>query len=474
MKNKNQLAIGSRLPIAIGMAINKTIMKKILITIVSVASCLQFVLAQTARDTGKYSFSLQQAIDFAQKNQMQIQNAQYDEQIAQQKVKETIGIGLPQINGSLSAQNFLDIPTSVIPAKAFNPAAPADQYAAVKFGMPWSSSAGIEASQLVFSSEYLVGLQASKTYLELSKKATQRTRIDAVVAVTKAYYTALINDERLKLMEANIERVKKLMDDTKTLNANGFVEKIDLDRVTVTYNNLTVEKEKIQRLMSLGISLLKFQMGMDQMATLTLTDKLPDITFKADISADKTDYTKRIEYSLFQTQKNIAELQLKRYRLGYLPSMVLFGTGSENAFRSKFDFFANKAWYPTVIVGAKINVSIFDGLQNSHRIQGAKIQILKAENNLKMIQQSIDLEQANAKATLLNASASLDTQKKNIELAEEVYKTTKTKYEQGVGSNLEVMTAETALKESQTNYFSALYDALISKVDYDKANGTIK
>ena len=147
MKNKNQLAIGSRLPIAIGMAINKTIMKKILITIVSVASCLQFVLAQTARDTGKYSFSLQQAIDFAQKNQMQIQNAQYDEQIAQQKVKETIGIGLPQINGSLSAQNFLDIPTSVIPAKAFNPAAPADQYAAVKFGMPWSSSAAFRPSR---------------------------------------------------------------------------------------------------------------------------------------------------------------------------------------------------------------------------------------------------------------------------------------------------------------------------------------
>jgi outer membrane protein len=429
--------------------------------------------AQTARDTGKYSFSLQQAIDFAQKNQVQVQNAMYDEQISEQKVKETVGLGLPQINGSISAQDFLELPTSVIPKAFFG--GPPDEYQAVKFGTQYTSTAGIEASQLVFSSEYLVGLQAAKTYLELTRKATQRTKIDATIAVTKAYYSALINDERMKLLDANIARIKKLMEDTKTLNTNGFVEKIDLDRITVTYNNLTVEKEKIQRMTGLGISLLKFQMGMDQMATLTLTDKLSDINFNPDISADKVDYGKRVEYSLMQTQKNISELQLKRFRRGYLPSMVLFGSGSANAYRKKFDFFDTKlGWYPTIIVGAKISVSLFDGFQNSHRIQGTKLQILKSENNLKMMEQTIDLEQANARITLQNASASLDAQKKNIELAEEVYKVSKMKYEQGIGSNLEVMTAETALKESQTNYFSALYDALISKVDYDKANGNIK
>src|SRR4051812_43691252 len=119
--------------------------------------------AQTARDTGKYSFSLQQAIDFAQKNQTQVQNATYDEQIAEQKVKETVGLGLPQINGSVSTNNFLDIPTTLVPAKAFIPGAPDDQFLALKFGMPYSSTAGLDASQLVFSSEYLIGLQATKT-----------------------------------------------------------------------------------------------------------------------------------------------------------------------------------------------------------------------------------------------------------------------------------------------------------------------
>ena len=143
-------------------------------------------------------------------------------------------------------------------------------------------------------------------------------------------------------------------------------------------------------------------------------------------------------------------------------------------FRSKFDFFSNKPWYPTTLIGAKISIGIFDGLQTNYRIQQSKLEIMKADNNLKMVQQGIDLEVASAKTNLLNASSSLDTQKKNIELAESIYKTTKLKYEQGVGSNLEVMNAETSLKEAQTNYFNALYDALVAKVDYDKANGNIK
>ncbi len=445
--------------------------------------------AQTPRDTGKYSFSLQQAIDFAMKTQLQLQNASYDEKIASEKVKETVGIGLPQISGSFDVKDFADIPTTVLP-DFITPAVvginqgyfglhPLFPYVAgdgmpVKFGTQYNASAGISASQLLFSSDYLVGLQATKTYLDLTRKATQRTKIDVSVGVTKAYYSVLINNERIKTMDANIERIKKLMDDTKALNENGFVEKIDVDRITVTYNNLQVEKEKLQRLLGLGSSLLKFQMGMDQSATLALTDKLEDVKFQPDVAADKFDYGKRIEYSLFETQKNIAQLDLKRNKMSYLPTAVLYGSASENAYRSQFDIFAKKPWYPTVVIGGTINVPIFDGLQKNYRIQQAKLNLLKADNNLKSVQQAIDMERASTQINLQNASSTLDNQKKNIELAEEVYKVSKIKYEQGIGSNLEVTTAETALKEAQTNYFSALFDALVAKVDYDKANGVIK
>lgn len=431
--------------------------------------------AQMARDTGKYSLSLQQAIDFAIKNHTQVQNASYDEQIAKQKVKEVAGIGFPQVNANITASDFLEIPTSVIPAQAFNPFAPPDALMAVQFGIQYNATAGVDVSQLVFSSDYLIGLQASKTFLELTRKATQRTKIETSIAVTKAYYSVLLNEERMKLIETNVTRLKKLVDDTKALNDNGIVEKIDFDRVMVAYNNLLTEKEKIQKMMSLGNSLLKFQIGMDQTATLTLTDRLADVKFAPEISAEKFDYGKRVEYSLMQTQQSIARLQLRQNKLKYLPTAALFGSASANAYRSEFNFFdTQKGWYPTIVIGGKISIGIFDGLQTHHRIQQSKLELLKAENNIKFIQQSIDLEISSAKTNLLNATASLEMQKKNIELAEGIYRSAKLKYEQGVGSNLEVMTAETSLKEAQTNYFSALYDALISKAEYDKANGNIK
>jgi outer membrane protein TolC len=429
--------------------------------------------AQTAEDTGKYSFSLQQAIDYALQNHHNIKNAMLDEQIAKNKVNEIIGIGIPQLNGSFDVKNFVELPTSLIPAKIFNPFAPDDSYIGVKFGTQYNSGAGIEASQLVFNSDYLVGLQATRTYFELSRKATQRTKIETIVAVTKAYYSVLLNEERIKLVEANIARLRKLMDDTQALYSNGFAEKIELDRITVAYNNILAEEEKIQRIKSLGYLLLKFQMGMPQTATLTLTDKLNDIQFDATL-ADKTDYSNRIEYALLETQKKAAYLQLKKDRLSVLPSMVLYASFSANAYRQKFDIFdTKKVWYPTELIGMKINIPIFSGGQKHYRIQQSKLGVLKVENDLTFIQQSIDLEASAAKANLQNALASLEIQKKNIVLAEEIYKTAKTKYEQGVGSNLEVMNAETSLKESQTNYLSALYDALISKVDYDKATGSL-
>jgi outer membrane protein len=418
------------------------------------------------------SMTLQQCIDYAMQNEVKVQNAVYDEQIAKYKVDEIRGIGLPQINGSFDVKDFIELPTSLIPAEFFG--GPPGSFIGVKFGTRYNTTAGLDASQLLFSSDYIVGLQATKTYMQLSQKSTQRTKIETAAAVSKAYYTVLVNNERMQLVDANVERLKKLMDDTKALNENGFVEKVDLDRVTVAYNNLMVEKEKIQRLLDLGIALLKYQMGMEQSGTIVLADKLADVKFQPDASTDKFDYSKRIEYSLYQTLYNVSILQLRKDKLSYLPNLAMYGSLSYSALSNEFKpFDSNTNWYPTALIGFRLGVPIFSGGQKHYRVEQSKLAMLKAQNDMKFMQQSIDLELSNARTMLTNASVTLEVQKKNIELAENVFKTTRLKYEQGVGSNLEVLNAETAMKEAQTNYFNALYDALISKIDYDKANGNL-
>ena len=218
-------------------------------------------------------------------------------------------------------------------------------------------------------------------------------------------------------------------------------------------------------------------MGMDVNASLSLTDKLADVKFDAvsNVSAQKFDYSKRIEYSLYETQYNLAKLDLKRQRLGVLPSAFAYGALSGSAYRTQFDMFNSKTpWYPTALIGAKITMPIFTGLQRNAKDQQAKLSLEKATNNMEFIKNSIDLELASSSVVLQNAASSLENQKKNIAIAEDVVKVAKLKYDQGVGSNMEVITSETALKEAQTNYFNALFDALVAKIDFDKANGNLK
>jgi outer membrane protein len=422
-----------------------------------------------------FSFSLQQAVDYALQNQKDVKNAVIEEEIAHKKVNEIMGAGLPQINSNFDVKKFIEGPTSVVDAGNFG--GPPGTYTALSFNLPYQASGGFDASQLLFSSDYFLGLKASKVFVELSTRSAQRTKIETAATVSKAYYTVLINQERTKLMDANIARLKKTMEETKAFLDNGFVEKIDYDRLTVTYNNLLVEQEKINRLLNLGTYLLKYQMGMDINAALTLTDKLEDVKLDTakEMSAEKFDYAKRVEYNLFESQFVLSKLDLKRNKLAYLPTAVAYGGLTGTAMRNDFDMFNSATpWYPTALIGAKVTMPIFTGLRGSARTQQARLKLMQAENNLDYIKKAIDLELASSSTTLQNATLSFENQKKNIVIAEDVARVAKIKYEQGVGSNLELITAETSLKEAQTNYYSALFDAIVAKIDFDKANGNLK
>ena len=445
---------------------------KIIVIALSVLPILSF--AQST-GTGGSEFTLQAAIDYANKHNANYLNAEIDMKLADYRNKEFIGIGLPQISGSVDLKDYFEIPTSLLPGQFFG--APAGTFIPVKFGTQWNASAGISVSQIIFSSDYLVGLQAAKEFKTLSEKSLTRTKIETNVSVTKAYYNVLINRERLKTLTANIDRIKKIYDDTKALNQAGFVEKLDVDRIELAYNNLLTEKEKVDRLIGLSETMLKFQMGYVVSEPITLTDELKAEQFQdlASIADVKANYTSRPEFSLLESQRKINELDLKRYRYAYLPSLVAYGSYQRNAQRTKFDFFdSEQKWFPIGLIGATLNVPIFSGGQKYYRIQQAKLNLVKTNNTMTYAKSAIDMETSAAAIMYKNAYASLQTQAKNKELAKSIFETTKKKYDAGVGSSLEIITAETALKEAETNYLSAVYDLIIAKTDLDKAQGSIK
>ena len=419
-------------------------------------------------------FTLQGAIDYAMKHNANYLNTEADAKYNKYKRNEVLGQGLPQINSSFDVKDNAILPTSLLPGIILGPLY-AGQFIPVKFGVQYNATAGVSASQLIFNSNYIVGLQASKELMNLSQKNILRSKIETAQNVSKAYYGVLVNRERIKILDLNIARIKTLKDNTSALNQNGFVEKIDVDRLEVGYNNLMTDKEKTLRLVELSETVLKFQMGYDFSQPITLTDNL-DKTGAEDVQNlvlnDKPDLSKRPEFLVMQSQQKLNELDLKRYRLNYLPTIGAYGSYSQMFQKNSLDF-STKSWYPFAIVGATINIGIFDGLQTNWRIQEAKITLLKTQNSFNQLKQALDMEAQNAAVAYKNALASLQTQKRNIDLAQNIFDVVKKKYEQGIGSSLEVNTAENDLQQAQTNYYNVLYDLIVAKIDYQKATGTL-
>ncbi|MFN5325177.1 MAG: TolC family protein [Bacteroidota bacterium] len=424
--------------------------------------------------SAKEAFDIKQSIEYAIANHPDIKNANLEIAIAQTKINELIAIGLPQINLSADLNKFIEIPTQFVPAEFFG--GPPGSYAPVKFGQPWSSSAGISASQLLFDGSYLIGVQATKVYKELSQKNAEQLKIEMAVNITKTYYMVLVIQEKLKQLKGDLERIDKLRRDTKALFDKGFVEKVDIDRIDLNYNLLETAILQTTRSVSDGYNLLKFQLGMDLNTELELTEPLPDAEgFSSQVATTDMDYRKRIEYSILETQYKLTELDLKRYRSLQWPSLVAFGSYSANASRNEFNILESSyKWYPTSIVGASLKMPLFGGLKTRQQISQARLKLQMVENGSIKLEHGLELEYRNAVSKLNKGIEDLRMQKKNRDLAREIVRISKVKYDRGVGSSLEIVDAESSLRESETNYYSALLAAAVAKVELEKALGNYK
>lgn len=448
-------------------------MKKIITLLIFIVTGIQAFSQLQPNSVQTFNFSIVDCLKYANDHQSTIVNANLDIKSAEYRVKETIGIGLPQISGQATFTDYLKLPTTLLPGEFLNQPG---TFIPVKFGVNYNSNLALNASQIIFSGSYLVGLKAAKTYKELSNRNYTRSKIDVDVNVTKAYYQVLVSNEQIRLLDANINQLKQQLDQTTAQNKQGFVEKIDVDRITVQYNNLVTNRENTVRLLALNYQLLKFQMGMPIEYNLTLADKLADVNIDNNVVAYTTDttfYQNRIEYGLQETQKNLNALDIKNRISQYYPSLTANGSAASAFQNNSFGQLYNSS-FPSSYIGLTLNVPIFNGFQRYYQIKQAKITYLKSQNDLINLKNSLNLQASQASVNYTNGLQTLNNQKKSQELAREVLRVSKIKYQQGVGSSIEVTQAQTELENADNQYIQGLYDALVSKVDLDRAYGRIK
>lgn len=419
----------------------------------------------------RYAFSAKQAVDYAMKNSTQVKNGLKDIEIQLQSNREVTSAAYPQISGTINATDYLHLPTQLLPGEFFGQ--PGTKIP-VTFGTKWNGSYGATVQQLLFDGQVFVGLQARSASIEYAEKNVAVTQEVIKANVYKIYYQLVVGQKQIALLDANIARSEKLLHDTKALFENGFQEKLDVDKVNVTLSNLRTEKTRVQNQLQTGYIGLKYLMGMPVKSELVLTDSLSDSFLREGVLTDSVRYEDRQEYQLLQSVEKLNTYNIKRYKYTYIPTVSLTGSYSRLAQRDKFNFFkGNEDWFTTTYIGLQINVPIFDGFAKDSRIKQAKLTLAKTQNSIADLKNQINMEVDSSRISISNALIALDEQKNNMQLAEQVYNQTKLKYEQGLGSNLEVTNADTELRAAQNNYFSALYDVIVARVNYLKAIGKL-
>ena len=436
-----------------------------------------------AQESGA-QFTLNQCIDYALEHNQELLNKELDKKIARHKKQETIAIGLPQINAEAKLDRNYEIRKMAFNGGVF----PA--------GTEYTGDFVGSVKQLIFDGSFFVGLEAASTYLDLSRKDRIKTAIDVVESVNKAFYLVLVRKANQEYLDKSHKRLAELHSETQKMYEAGFAERLDVDRIKVNLNNVKLAKEQNVKETALAKLLLKFQMGMSIDYPIFLEGELKENGFAQTLlqTADDYNFKDRIEYSILETNIDLAMLEKKNNNVKYIPTLYL---NANYGWNNPADNFADvfKFGKKTVLttdtegnlipqqinhynsfgtIGLTMSIPIFDGLKKHHVNQQLKLKLGQLENQKSMLVNNIGVEVKQAETNLWNNIQALEIQKENSSLAERVYNDTQIKYKEGVGANLDVIEADKSFQEAKTNYYQALYQVYVSKVALEKATGKLK
>lgn len=454
-------------------------------------------MAQTGRvDTvapQRYEFSLQQAVDYAAKNNIQVKKALLDVKYQEQVNREVTSQAYPNISGNLSTTYNPNVATQVIP-NFIGPATyqvlidegvqngsgqpiqmPADfGFIAAQFGTKYSANVGLSLSQTLFDGQVFVGLQARKSIMDFSRKNVEVTEEQIRANIHKIYYQLIVAKQQIALQDSLIALSEKNLRDTRIMYDNGFKEKLDIDRINVELTNYRTQRNRLLNQASNGYYGLKVLMGMPVKHELVLTDTLTEQQIKdGGLEMVNYDYKDRKDYQYAQLGKTLREYDIRRWKLSQVPTVTLNGQYAKNAQRNKWNFFGKGDWFSISSVSLNVNVPIFRGFYTKSKIEQARINLQKAQEDINALELNIDNEVATAKNNYRFALVDLDAQHQNMDLAQTVYQQTKKKYEIGTASQTEINQAQTQLQQAQNNYTQSLLNAILAKVDFQKAIGKL-
>ena len=440
---------------------------------------------------GQRNFSLSEAIDYALSENSKMKQASLNAEDASLSVREFKSIGIPQINGKINYQYYIAVPQqpivdfitpsiyqvlfdeNVIPEKDLGP----PRTSSISFFQPNNLSGSLEVNSLLFDGSYLYGLKAAKLYKELSVKQIKITEQEIRANVTKAYLGTLIAIETRKFFQDNLGIIQKSLNDAEKMYENGFVESLDVDRLTLSRDKINLELQKIDHVIEINKNLLKFQMEFPLQDSIILTDKFDEINQEllpnGLVDKPSINYNDRAEYDVLNTNIQLNELNVKRIKAGRYPSARAFANLQSSLQRENLFDNNETGWLTSAFVGLGINLPIYDGGTISAQSERAKVNLENLKIEREDFENSIQLVAENAWLQYQSAKMEVETNKKSLEISQRIFNKSNIKFQEGIGSSIELQQAESDLYIYQNNYINAIYGQVKAAVDLLEALGKL-
>ncbi|WP_299190002.1 TolC family protein [uncultured Aquimarina sp.] len=445
-----------------------------------------FSFAQETPVSSQYSFTLDEAIEFALENSYQSINARRDVAKALKQKWETTATGLPQINAAIDYQNQLKQPVSLLPASAFDSREstintveeffdltangspdPLDGFIPVVFGTKQQLTASATLSQLLFDGSYLVGLEAAKSFLQFTNDSQEKTQLNVRESVINAYGSVLVSQESVKILQNNKAALEKNYEERKKIFENGLAEEEDVEQLQITLLQITNQLNNAERLSKIALQMFNLTIGVDVDSNTVLSENLDNLTIKnIDTSVGLKPFMieNNVDYRLGYLLTEQRRLELKLEKSKALPTLSAFVNYGTQANSDSFTFLENdQRWFQSSILGVSLNIPIFSSLGRSAKTQRARIAFEQANTSFIEQQQQIQLQYNSTVSDYQLSLETYETSKQNLSLAERIENKNQIKYTEGLASSFELRQAQLQLYSVQQELLQAMLTIINNK-----------
>jgi outer membrane protein TolC len=412
------------------------------------------------------TFTLQDAVVYGVAHQVNIQKSKLELDKNEQKFNEALALYLPHVQASGGVNNNLKLATSILPGAIFGQPG---QDVAVRFGTKYTVNGFIDASQVIYDQSLITGLSANKELQTITQLSVNKSEEQVIFDVAIAYYNVQLIGLQKEIVQANVKKLDSLLKITKVQLDLGFAKQLDYDKLKVNRTNLETELSNIELNQQ---QQLVMAYPLDQPIQLSTNVEQEKV---ASSIATKMDVTNNLDFQILMAQRRITNININQLKAGYLPSFSLGFRYGYQAQRNQLDFLSSATtWYPNSVLSINMNLPIFDGLTKHAKIQQLSIQQKQSLLDEEQLKNTLNFQLKNMETKLNVSLGALETQRNNLQLAEQIYQTTMLQYQSGIISTAELLNAETSLKEAQTNYLRSVAQIRMAELEALKAAGNIK